>query len=185
MVDLDAPSPRSGQTLTAPSPSLPKDGGALRGIGEKFTNNPVTGTASVGLPIGTASVGLPIATTGGGRGSARRWRCRTTPAAATARWVSAGQLTCPRYDAARTVVYRRTATTRTCSSSRGRRTWFPSPPTTAASSAGATSTPTTPSSGIDRGWIPHTSGSNGGSATMTPTLTGAPTRTTNVVTLYG
>jgi virulence plasmid B protein len=34
-----------------PSISLPKGGGAIRGIGEKFGANPVTGTASVSIPI--------------------------------------------------------------------------------------------------------------------------------------
>jgi hypothetical protein len=31
--------------------SLPKGGGAIRGIGEKFSVNPVTGTGSLTLPI--------------------------------------------------------------------------------------------------------------------------------------
>ena len=35
----------------APVPSLPKGGGAIRGIGEKFSANPVTGTASLQIPI--------------------------------------------------------------------------------------------------------------------------------------
>jgi RHS repeat-associated protein len=35
----------------APSISLPKGGGAIRGIGEKFATNPVTGTASLSVPI--------------------------------------------------------------------------------------------------------------------------------------
>jgi RHS repeat-associated protein len=34
-----------------PSISLPKGGGAIRGIGEKFTTNPVTGTGSVSVPV--------------------------------------------------------------------------------------------------------------------------------------
>ena len=34
-----------------PSISLPKGGGAIRGIGEKFTANPVTGTGSLNVPI--------------------------------------------------------------------------------------------------------------------------------------
>lgn len=42
---------RGDQALSAPSISLPKGGGAIRGIGEKFTANPVTGTGSVSLPI--------------------------------------------------------------------------------------------------------------------------------------
>src|SRR4051794_32696839 len=35
----------------APTISLPKGGGAIRGIGEKFSNNPVTGTGSMSVPI--------------------------------------------------------------------------------------------------------------------------------------
>jgi len=34
-----------------PSISLPKGGGAIRGIGEKFAANPVTGTGSMTVPI--------------------------------------------------------------------------------------------------------------------------------------
>ena len=34
-----------------PSLSLPKAGGAIRGMGEKFTTNPVTGTASLSVPV--------------------------------------------------------------------------------------------------------------------------------------
>jgi RHS repeat-associated protein len=37
--------------VTAPQLSLPKGGGAIRGIGEKFTANPVTGTGSLAVPI--------------------------------------------------------------------------------------------------------------------------------------
>jgi RHS repeat-associated protein len=37
-----------------PSLSLPKGGGAIRGIGEKFTANPVTGTGSLTVPIYTS-----------------------------------------------------------------------------------------------------------------------------------
>jgi RHS repeat-associated protein len=37
-----------------PSISLPKGGGAIRGIGEKFTANPVTGTGSMSVPITTS-----------------------------------------------------------------------------------------------------------------------------------
>ena len=36
-----------------PSISLPKSGGAIRGIGEKFAANPVTGTGSLTVPIFT------------------------------------------------------------------------------------------------------------------------------------
>ena len=37
-----------------PSISLPKGGGAIRGIGEKFNINPVTGTGSITVPIYTS-----------------------------------------------------------------------------------------------------------------------------------
>src|SRR5262245_41480776 len=38
----------------APSIVLPKGGGAIRGIGEKFAANPVTGTGSMTVPIATS-----------------------------------------------------------------------------------------------------------------------------------
>src|SRR5262245_12285715 len=41
------------QTL-APTISLPKGGGTIRGIGEKFAANPVTGTGSMTVPIATS-----------------------------------------------------------------------------------------------------------------------------------
>jgi hypothetical protein len=37
--------------FAAPSISLPKGGGAIRGMGEKFAANPVTGTSSMNVPI--------------------------------------------------------------------------------------------------------------------------------------
>lgn len=37
-----------------PSISLPKGGGAIRGIDEKFSVNPVTGTGSLSVPIFTS-----------------------------------------------------------------------------------------------------------------------------------
>src|ERR671926_287850 len=37
--------------ITAPPISLPKGGGAIRGIGEKFGANPVTGTGTLSVPI--------------------------------------------------------------------------------------------------------------------------------------
>ena len=37
--------------VNAPSISLPKGGGAIKGIGEKFSANPVTGTGSMSVPI--------------------------------------------------------------------------------------------------------------------------------------
>ncbi|SFU39136.1 SpvB/TcaC N-terminal domain-containing protein [Nitrosospira multiformis] len=42
------------QKAAAPSISLPKGGGAIRGIGEKFAANPVTGTGSMSVPIATS-----------------------------------------------------------------------------------------------------------------------------------
>ena len=42
---------KSGSAL--PSISLPKGGGAIRGIGEKFAANPVTGTGSLSVPVFT------------------------------------------------------------------------------------------------------------------------------------
>jgi Salmonella virulence plasmid 65kDa B protein len=40
--------------LSRPTISLPKGGGAIRGIGEKFAANPVTGTGSMSVPIATS-----------------------------------------------------------------------------------------------------------------------------------
>jgi RHS repeat-associated protein len=40
--------------ITAPEITLPKGGGAIRGMGEKFTANPVTGTGSMTVPIATS-----------------------------------------------------------------------------------------------------------------------------------
>src|SRR2546421_2466662 len=48
----EAPPEKSG--ISAPSLSLPKGGGAIRGIGEKFAANPVTGTGSLTVPIYTS-----------------------------------------------------------------------------------------------------------------------------------
>jgi hypothetical protein len=41
-------------TVQAPALTLPKGGGAIRGIGEKFAANPVTGTGSMTVPIATS-----------------------------------------------------------------------------------------------------------------------------------
>jgi hypothetical protein len=40
--------------VSAPTLSLPKDGGAIRGRGEKFAANPVAGTDSMSVPIATS-----------------------------------------------------------------------------------------------------------------------------------
>lgn len=42
------------KTFSAPSNFLPKGGGAIRGIGEKFSMNPVTGSGSLNVPIYTS-----------------------------------------------------------------------------------------------------------------------------------
>lgn len=44
----------NAQPFQAPSITLPKGGGAIRGIGEKFAANPVTGTGSMAVPIATS-----------------------------------------------------------------------------------------------------------------------------------
>src|ERR1700690_1783150 len=46
--------PTDKNAFTVPSISIPKGGGAIRGIGEKFTANPVTGTGSMTVPIFTS-----------------------------------------------------------------------------------------------------------------------------------
>lgn len=47
--------PQGSFQQTAPTATLQKGGGAIRGIGEKFGANPVTGTGSMSLPIATSS----------------------------------------------------------------------------------------------------------------------------------
>ena len=46
---------QSSNGIKVPSISLPKGGGAIRGIGEKFSANPVTGTGSMSVPVATTS----------------------------------------------------------------------------------------------------------------------------------
>src|SRR6266540_4587453 len=46
--------PERGGGMVIPSLSLPKGGGAIRGIGEKFAANPVTGSGSLIVPIFTS-----------------------------------------------------------------------------------------------------------------------------------
>ncbi|MDJ0675856.1 MAG: SpvB/TcaC N-terminal domain-containing protein [Calothrix sp. MO_167.B42] len=41
-------------TSPPPAVSLPKGDGAIKGMGEKFAANPVTGTASMSVPIATS-----------------------------------------------------------------------------------------------------------------------------------
>ncbi len=47
----DQPTQEPANELSAPQISLPKGGGAIRDIGEKFSANPVTGTGSLSVPI--------------------------------------------------------------------------------------------------------------------------------------
>lgn len=46
--------PSSSFQVETPTITLPKGGGAIRGIGEKFAANPVTGTGSMSVPIATS-----------------------------------------------------------------------------------------------------------------------------------
>jgi RHS repeat-associated protein len=46
-----APEEGDGSSLAPPAITLPRGGGAIRGIGEKFATNPVTGTATLRVPI--------------------------------------------------------------------------------------------------------------------------------------
>lgn len=46
--------PADNFSVQAPTLSLPKGGGAIRGMGEKFSANPVTGTGSMSVPIATS-----------------------------------------------------------------------------------------------------------------------------------
>src|SRR4029453_17346986 len=52
--DTTTDHPHDRFRISAPQVALPKGGGAIRGIGEKFAANPVTGTASLSVPIATS-----------------------------------------------------------------------------------------------------------------------------------
>src|SRR6202045_1203676 len=52
--DPEGAGPALGATPRTGPISLPKGGGAIRGIGEKFAANPVTGTGSMSVPIATS-----------------------------------------------------------------------------------------------------------------------------------
>jgi RHS repeat-associated protein len=56
MPEAKATEPGSAErsAFSPPTISLPKGGGAIRGIGEKFAANPVTGTGSMTVPIATS-----------------------------------------------------------------------------------------------------------------------------------
>ncbi|MFZ4699194.1 MAG: SpvB/TcaC N-terminal domain-containing protein, partial [Candidatus Methylumidiphilus sp.] len=47
-------SPNENSAQSTPTISLPKGGGAIRGVGEKFAANPVTGMGSMTVPIATS-----------------------------------------------------------------------------------------------------------------------------------
>ena len=79
--DSGGSQPSAPAENAAPTVSLPKGGGAIRGIGEKFAANPVTGTGSLIVPIATSP---------GRSGFGPRLRCPTIPAPATGRSGSAG-----------------------------------------------------------------------------------------------
>lgn len=55
---LDSPKDNQAKTKSnaneIPQISLPKGGGAIKGIGEKFAANTVTGTGSITIPIATS-----------------------------------------------------------------------------------------------------------------------------------
>jgi len=51
---LAAASGEASFAVSVPSLTLPKGGGAIRGMGEKFAANPVTGTGSMSVPIATS-----------------------------------------------------------------------------------------------------------------------------------
>src|ERR1700730_14635956 len=59
MADDHSPNQRQASSdgkfgIKAPQITLPKGGGAISGIGEKFAANPVTGTGSMSVPIFTS-----------------------------------------------------------------------------------------------------------------------------------
>jgi hypothetical protein len=57
--------------VSVPSISLPKGGGAIRGISKKFAANPVTGTGSMTVPIATSSGRSGLGPNSKGRKSAK------------------------------------------------------------------------------------------------------------------
>lgn len=51
----DAADGRRSSGIQLPAINLPRGGGAIRGIGEKFSTNPVTGTGSLSIPVATSA----------------------------------------------------------------------------------------------------------------------------------
>jgi len=54
LADSMAPGSDDKKALDAPSVSLSEGGGVIRGIGEKFAANPVTGNGSLSIPVATS-----------------------------------------------------------------------------------------------------------------------------------
>jgi RHS repeat-associated protein len=52
--ELRRPAAQAPTPVEAPTPALPKGGGAIRSIAEKFSANPATGTGSMTIPIATS-----------------------------------------------------------------------------------------------------------------------------------
>lgn len=52
--DAGGPAAEAAFAVAAPRVELPRGGGALRGLGEKFAANPATGTGSLSLPLATS-----------------------------------------------------------------------------------------------------------------------------------
>ncbi len=52
--EQDGTAAAGAASIAPPAIALPKGGGAIRGIGEKFAANPVTGTGSITVPIGSS-----------------------------------------------------------------------------------------------------------------------------------
>src|SRR5437588_1635386 len=49
--DASSQNSNGAGSSSLPSLSLPKGGGAIRGLGEKFAANPVSGTGSMSIPV--------------------------------------------------------------------------------------------------------------------------------------
>jgi hypothetical protein len=87
------PAPAQTHLIQPPSISLPKGGGAIRGLGEKFAANPVKGTSSMSVPIATSpgrggfgpQLGLSYDSGAGNSplSLAGAWRCRRSAARPT------------------------------------------------------------------------------------------------------
>ena len=61
MPTTETPQAAKSDAIAPPAINLPKGGGAIRGMGEKFQSNPVTGSGSfsVPLPVSPGRGGFP------------------------------------------------------------------------------------------------------------------------------